>query len=58
MDLKELCKKVDRIAILEKYEPDYTVIKRSSIKKRSRSGNTSRYVFYFLSKLIIIAIIN
>ncbi|XP_025419289.1 golgin subfamily A member 6-like protein 1 isoform X2 [Sipha flava] len=42
MDLKELCKKVDRIAILERFEPDYTTVKRPSIKRRLRSGNTSR----------------
>lgn len=47
MDLKDLCKKVDRIAILERYEPEPTV-KRTSIKKHSRSGNVSRYVLTFL----------
>ncbi|XP_060871683.1 golgin subfamily A member 6-like protein 22 isoform X3 [Metopolophium dirhodum] len=42
MDLKELCKEVDRIAILEKREPDMTTDKRKTVKKRSRSGNASR----------------
>ena len=41
MDLKELCKEVDRIAILERREPDMTD-KRKTVKKRSRSGNASR----------------
>jgi len=44
MDLKELCKEVDRIAILERREPDMTTDKRKTVKKRSRSGNASRYV--------------
>jgi len=46
MDLKELCKEVDRIAILERREPDMATDKRKTVKKRSRSGNASRYVVY------------
>ncbi|CAI6346655.1 unnamed protein product [Macrosiphum euphorbiae] len=42
MDLKELCKEVDRIAILERREPDMATDKRRTVKKRSRSGNASR----------------
>jgi len=47
MDLKELCKEVDRIAILERREPDKMIDKRKTVKKRSRSGNATRYVFHF-----------
>ncbi|XP_026810385.1 dynein regulatory complex subunit 4-like isoform X2 [Rhopalosiphum maidis] len=39
MDLKELCKEVDRIAVLERREPDTTSNKRKLIRKRSQSGN-------------------
>lgn len=42
MDLKELCKKVDRIAILERYEPDTTEFKRLSNKKYSQPRTTAR----------------
>lgn len=46
MDLKELCRKVDRIAILERHEPDtLQYVKYQPIKKRPRSRNTTRYVF-------------
>jgi len=57
MDLKELCKEVDRIAVLERREPDMTTTdKRKPVKKRSRSGNTTRYVFqsFFLNRFIVI----
>lgn len=40
MDLKELCKKVDRIAILERCEPVDT--KRLAIKQRPQTGNKTR----------------
>lgn len=43
MDLKELCKEVDRIAILERREPNMMTDKRKTVKKRSRSGNATRY---------------
>ncbi|XP_027838855.1 golgin subfamily A member 6-like protein 22 isoform X2 [Aphis gossypii] len=39
MDLKELCKEVDRIAILERCEPDTKTNKQRPIQKRSKSGN-------------------
>ncbi|KAE9534304.1 hypothetical protein AGLY_008394 [Aphis glycines] len=39
MDLKELCKEVDRIAILERCEPDTKTNKQKPIQKRSKSGN-------------------
>lgn len=39
MDLKELCKEVDRIAILERCEPDTKANKQKPIQKRSKSGN-------------------
>ncbi|XP_022183449.1 golgin subfamily A member 6-like protein 22 isoform X2 [Myzus persicae] len=42
MDLKELCKEVDRIAILERREPNMMTDKRKTVKKRSRSGNATR----------------
>lgn len=47
MDLKELCKKVDRIAILERCEPDMTTgapDEQLANGNRSRSRNTTRYV--------------
>lgn len=44
MDLKELCKKVDRIAILERCDSPNTSDKRLAIKKRTRPGNTTRLV--------------
>ncbi|VVC24641.1 Protein of unknown function DUF4659 [Cinara cedri] len=39
MDLKELCKKVDRIAVLERCEPQDISVEQLSVKKRSRSRN-------------------
>lgn len=55
MDLKELCKEVDRIAILERREPDMMIDKRKTVKKRSRSRNaTHRYVFHlFMCESVI-----
>lgn len=50
MDLKELCKKVDRIAILERCDSPNTTDKRLAAKKRSQSGNTTRLV----SKLLLL----
>lgn len=45
MDLKELCEKVDRIAVLERCEPQDITVEHLAVKKRSRSRNpTHRYV--------------
>lgn len=46
MDLKELCKKVDRIAILERCELDN---KRFTNKQCSQSESKTRYAFYFIT---------
>lgn len=48
MDLKELCKKVDRIAIIERSDLDPVTENRFGAKKYSRSGKKTRYVFHIV----------